>query len=145
MILFVNLTIYDKLYLMKQLFITAILCVFSLISAAQTSITCKSRETCWWNVDSEQFDICSDAVFDNSLFVMNENEDMLVHKTSDMTSTYYVTTSESEEDYITYEVVSDVGNEYTVIFDVQRMLVKFMGTDDEGDIYLTMYAIKSVF
>ena len=76
---------------------------------------------------------------------MNENEDMLVHKTSDMTSTYYVTTSESEEDYITYEVVSDVGNESTVIFDVQRMLVKFMGTDDEGDIYLTMYAIKSVF
>jgi mRNA-degrading endonuclease HigB of HigAB toxin-antitoxin module len=130
---------------MKQLFITAILCVFSLISTAQTSITCKSRETCWWNVESEVFDICSDAVFDNSLFVMNENEDMLVHKTSDMTSTYYVTSSESEEDYITYEVVSDVGNEYTVFFDVQNMLVKFMGTDDEGDIYLTMYAIKSVF
>ncbi len=130
---------------MKQLLFIAILSFFSFISAAQTSISCKSRETCWWNVDSEQFDICSDAVFDNSLFVMNENEDMLVHKTSDMTSTYYVTTSESEEDYITYEVVSDVGNEYTVIFDVQRMLVKFMGTDDEGDIYLTMYAIKSVF
>ena len=130
---------------MKQLLFIAILSVFSFISAAQTRISCKSRETCCWNVDSEQFDICSDAVFDNSLFVMNENEDMLVHKTSDMTSTYYVTTSESEEDYITYEVVSDVGNEYTVIFDVQRMLVKFMGTDDEGDIYLTMYAIKSVF
>jgi mRNA-degrading endonuclease HigB of HigAB toxin-antitoxin module len=76
---------------------------------------------------------------------MNANEDMMVHKTSDMTSTYYVTESESEEDFITYEVVSDVGNEYTVIFDVQRMLVKFIGTDDEGDIYLTMYAIKSVF
>jgi hypothetical protein len=130
---------------MKQLILLTFLCVFTLIGAAQTSITCKSRETCWWNADSEQFDICSDVVFDNSLFVMNANEDMMVHKTSDMTSTYYVTESESEEDFITYEVVSDVGNEYTVIFDVQRMLVKFIGTDDEGDIYLTMYAIKSVF
>lgn len=130
---------------MNQLFITAVLCVFSLLSSAQTSITCKSRETCWWNVGNEEFDVCSDPVFDNSLFVMNKNEDMLVHKTSEMTSTYYVTSTEAEEDYITYEVVSDVGNEYTVIFDVQRMLVKFMGTDDEGDIYLTMYAIKSVF
>lgn len=130
---------------MKKILILSILCLSTLSAIAQTSISCKSRETCWWNADSEQFDLCSDVVFDNSLFVMNANEDMLTHKTSEMTSTYYVTSSESEEDFITYEVVSDVGNEYTVIFDVQRMLVKFIGTDEEEDIYLTMYAIKSVF
>jgi hypothetical protein len=130
---------------MKNLILSALLLVLTISSYAQTTITCKSRETCWYNTKSQEFDLCTDDVFDNSVFVMNKNEDMLIHRTSSMTSTYYVTASQSEEDFINYTVISDVGNEYIIMFDIEKLLVKFIGTDLEGNLFITMYSVKSVF
>jgi hypothetical protein len=130
---------------MKNLILSALFLVLTISSYAQTNFTCKSRETCWWNSYSEIFDNCSDVYFDNSVFTMNANEDILVHKTSSMTSSYYVTETDIKEDYITYSVISDVGNEYIVIFDVNKMLIKYIGVDGDGDMFLIMYSIKSVF
>jgi len=130
---------------MKNLILSALFLVLTISSYAQTTFTCKSRETCWWNSYTETFTQCSDVYFDNSVFIMNKNEDILVHKTSSMTSSYYVVETEVEEDYITYSVISDVGNEYIVIFDVNKMLIKYMGVDGDGNMFLTMYGIKSVF
>jgi hypothetical protein len=130
---------------MKNLILSALFLVLTISSYAQTTFTCKSRETCWWNSYTETFTQCSDVYFDNSVFIMNKNEDILVHKTSSMTSSYYVVGTEVEEDYITYSVISDVGNEYLVIFDVEKMLIKYMGVDGDGNMFLTMYGIKSVF
>lgn len=130
---------------MKNLILSALFLVLTISSYAQTTFTCKSRETCWYDVKTETFNQCSDVSFDNSVFVMNANEDILVHKTSSMTSSYYVIATEVEEKFITYSVISDVGNEYIVIFDVDKMLIKYMGVDTNGNMFLTMYGIKSVF
>lgn len=130
---------------MKNLILSALFLVLTISIYAQTTFTCKSKEICWWNASTETFSNCSEVYFDNSVFVMNANEDILVHKTSTMTSSYYVIGSEVEEDYITYSVISDVGNEYIVMFDVNKMLIKYMGVDADGDLFLTMYGIKSVF
>ena len=130
---------------MKKLTLSFFALLFCLASYSQTVFTNKSRETCWWNTYSQSFDECSGTSFDNSIFILNENEDMIVHKTSSMTSTYYVTKTENESNFITYEVISDVGNSYTVIFDVEKVLIKIMGSDSEGNIFITMYSVKSVF
>ena len=130
---------------MKNLVLSTLLLILTISTYAQTSFTCKSRETCWWDSDSESYNNCSDSYFDNSVFIMNENEDMVVHRTSSMTSTYYITETEVEDKFFTYDVVSDVGNKYLLMFDLEKMLIKFMGTDDEGNVFLTMYGIKATF
>lgn len=130
---------------MKNLALVTFFLALTFISYTQITFTIKSSETCWWSDYTEDFSSCSETVFDNSVFVMNENEDMLIHKTSEMTSTYYVTETEVEEDFVTYSVTSDVGNNYIVIFDIEKMLIKFVGTDVDGNMYINMYKIKSVF
>ena len=130
---------------MKNLVISTLLLMITISTYAQTSFTCKSRETCWWDSYLESYNNCSDSYFDNSVFIMNENEDMVVHRTSSMTSTYYITETEVEDKFFTYDVVSDVGNKYLLMFDLEKMLIKFMGADDEGNVFLTMYGIKATF
>ena len=68
---------------------------------------------------------------------------MIVHTIDNITSTYYVKRSSYDEVYKSsvFEVVSDVGNYYTFIFDAKNQLVKILRQDDT----LIMFYIKSVF
>ena len=130
---------------MKNLTLSFVAILFCFLSYSQTVFTNQSKETCWWNTYKQKFEQCSGTSFDNSVFIVNENEDMVVHRTSTMTSTYYVTKTEVETNFITYEVISDVGNSYTLMFDVAKRLVKIMGSDSQGNVFITMYSVKSVF
>ena len=126
--------------LKKALLLLAIL--FSLNVKSQISVSCYYRETCLWNSSSKAFDICS-GYNEKGLFEVNERETMIVHTINNITSTYYVKQSSYDEAYKSsvYEVVSDVGNYYTFIFDAKNELVKILRRDDT----LIMFYIKSVF
>ena len=130
---------------MKNRILTLVFLAITAITYAQTTFSSKSVELCIWNDKYENFNDCYGSQFDNSVFVLNENEDMLIHKTSEMTSTYYITNTESEEDFVTYNATSDIGNEYIIMFDIEKRLIKFMGVDEDGTMYLLMYGIKAVF
>ena len=68
---------------------------------------------------------------------------MIIHTIENITSTYYVKSSDYDEQYKSsiFEVVSDVGNHYTFIFDAKNELVKILRKDNT----LIMFYIKSVF
>ena len=130
--------------LLLLLFITPIICF------SQTSFSCNLKEFCDWNEVTEEWEETGDPFEDHSLFVMNKDETMFTHTTSEMKSTYYVkksrhTQEEQEEGFFTYDVVSDVGNEYYYIFDMKNEEVKAITEDENGNSILIRWYVKSIF
>ena len=114
-------------------------------SIGQISFSFNTVETCLWSERTSSFSICGEQYVDNSLLKVNKAETMFTHITEDMTSTYYVISTEHIDGYYQYSVESDVGNEYEFILDVEKELFKILGTNANGDIFLTMYHIKAAF
>jgi len=129
-----------KKLLLLLLFTTPIICF------SQTSFSCNLKEFCDWNEYKDTWeDDCNPFEY-NCLFVMNKDETMFVHTTATMKSTYYVKEKLSGEDnQFTYEVVSDVGNEYYYIFDVKNEEVKAITEDENGNSILIRWYVKSIF
>ena len=129
-----------KIKLKKALLFLTIL--FSLNVKSQMSVSCYYRETCLWTSSSKAFDIC-DGYNEKGLFEVNKSASMIIHTIENITSTYYVKSSDYDEQYKSsiFEVVSDVGNHYTFIFDAKNELVKILRKDNT----LIMFYIKSVF
>lgn len=129
-----------KSYLKQLIVFLAILFSTNLIS--QVSVSCFYKEICLYNSSTQAFDICT-GYKENGLFEVNKRETMIVHTIDNITSTYYVKKSSYDEVYKSsvFEVVSDVGNHYTFIFDAKNQLVKILRQDD----VLLMFYIKSVF
>ena len=127
---------------MKKIQLT-LLALFSLYLNvnSQISISCYFRDICYWNAYNQKFENCNGYV-QRSLFEVNKTETMIVHTTDKLTSTYYVKYASYEEEYKiwSYDVISDVGNKYTFMFDFKNNLVKVL---DNGR--LSMYYIKSAF
>jgi hypothetical protein len=127
---------------MKKITLLLLLTLFSFTIKSQISVSCSYRETCYWNSSTQAFDICS-GYSEKGLFEVNKRETMIIHTINNITSTYYVKRSSYDEEYKSsvFEVVSDVGNYYTFIFDAKNQLVKILRQDDT----LIMFYIKSVF
>ena len=129
-----------KKLLLLLLFVTPIICF------SQTSFSCDLKEFCDWNEDNNTWERDCNPFEDHSLFVMNKDETMFIHTTSTMKSTYYVKEKLSEEDnQFSYNVVSDVGNEYFYIFDVKNEEVKALTEDENGNAILVRWYVKSIF
>ena len=97
-----------------------------------------------YNPNTKIFDPIGDPVFDNSVFTLNKNEDMVVHKTSEATTTYYLSNRIINDQVFTYDAISDRGHDFTILFDLDNGAVKLMGNQDDA-YYLILYSIKAVF
>ncbi len=97
-----------------------------------------------WNTNTETFDSFGDAVFDNSVFIVNENVDQVIHKTSEGITTYYLSNNKFDDGIVVSDGISDTGVEYTIIFDFDKSQIKLLG-NYEGQIILLLYGIKAVF
>ncbi len=131
---------------MKAKLTTLILLTFMFLSSfSQTSFSCYYREYCYWNENTEEFENC-EGYEEASLFVINESETMFTHTIESMKSTYYVNDSEydSENDVFTYDVVSDVGNEYLYIFDPSNKEVRAVFVQDGATVLVRFY-VKAIF
>ncbi len=119
-------------------------CLFS-TSKSQISISCDYQSYCQWNENLKKFQNCNgyDA---SSMFSFNEKETMFTHTTSEMTSTYYITKSSYNEelDIFTYDVVSDVGNDYVYVVDMKNKEIRAL-FHTEGKTYMVIFVIKSMF
>lgn len=126
--------------LLLLLFVTPIICF------SQTSFSCDLKEFCDWDEVTEVWENDCDPFEYHCLFEMNKDETMFVHTTPTMKSTYYVKEKLSAEDnQFTYNVVSDVGNEYFYIFDVKNEEVKAITEDENGNSILIRFYVKSIF
>jgi hypothetical protein len=77
---------------------------------------------------------------------MNEAETVFTHTTETIKSSYFVKSSEydKENDVYTYNVTSDVGNDYYYIFDLKNKEVRILITK-EDTIELLRFYVKTIF
>ena len=121
------------------------LCVFQ--ANTQVSLSCTYREYCEYNDYTDKFETDCNGYEDVSLFVMNDSETLFTHTTEERKSTYYVTKREynSENDVYTYNVKSDIGNDYYFVFDLNNKAVKAVYVDDEERTILLRFYVKAIF
>lgn len=123
-----------------------ILILGQFLGSAQTSLSCHHREYCKWNANTEKFVDCS-GYDEASLFVVNDSETMLTHTIESMKSTYYVNERkyDSENEIWTYDVTSDIGNEYLYFFDLKNKEIRALFINDEGETMLLVFYVKAIF
>ncbi len=131
--------------------ILTLICVmfFAVSIQAQTAqnISTNYKQTCYWSKSSAAFTDCGDNKEYSSLFKINSDATMFYHTTNDIKSTYYVSKKNylSNCDCYSYDVISDVGNKYTFIVDLEKNQLKIMSlnhssTDDD---YMILFKVKS--
>ena len=126
--------------------ILLILLFVPFIGHAQTSFSCNYKEFCDWDELNEVWERDCDYFENHCLFEMNDAETMFIHTTEKMKSTYYVKEKLSGKDnQFTYNVVSDVGNEYFYIFDIKNKEVKAITEDENGNSVLIRWYVKAIF
>ena len=128
---------------------TILILVFALLGLtnlkAQISFSCTYRQYCEWNEYTEKFGNCQ-GYEESSLFVMNENETMFTHTIETMKSTYYVNSKEydKEKDVWSYNVTSDVGNNYLYVFDPKNKEIRALYIKD-GKTMMIVFTFKAIF
>ena len=82
---------------------------------------------------------------ESSLFVLNPEETVFEHTTPRQKSSYYVQSRKNEGKVYTYEVKSDVGNNYTFEVDLAQDRMDIMVRADNGRWYLLRRHLKRVW
>jgi len=128
----------------KSLILIA-LCITSTNLLSQLSFSCNYKEVCKWDNYKKEYNNCNGYEY-NSLFRVNKAETMFVHTTEEMTSSYYVKSSQYNEEYDVHNffVTSDVGNEYLYIFDLKNKEIRVLSTNN-GEVGLIRFYVKSMF
>lgn len=132
---------------MKNLIKTTLLLVSLTLSSslfAQISFSCNAREYGYWNEVTKEFGNF-EGYKESSLFTFNEAETLFTHTTESITSTYYIQSSEYDEEYdvYAYKVISDVGNEYQYIFDPANREIRALSV--KGGPYIIRFYVKAIF
>lgn len=123
------------------LIVTAMLLSPSLI--AQVTFTLDAHILLKWTEESGRYVETGDWIKDPSMMKLNELETVFNHRTNRMESNYYVKSTEHEEDYRMYYVVSDVGNEYLFMIDIEKRLFKIIDQPDDSN--MLIHNIKATF
>lgn len=118
------------------------LCLFSNMSQAQIYASCTHRDYYKYNEATEDFEYMN-GYDENSMFKINAQLTMFEHTTPDMSSSYYVSESEYDENEktLTMDVVSDVGNNYRYIFDMDDNKIRVLFKRD-GVVQLLVFTVK---
>lgn len=80
-----------------------------------------------------------------SMFVVNPAWTVFEHTTPAMKSTYYVQSSKKDGDVYSYEVKSDVGNNYTFQVDLKNSKMDIIGKNSEGRWFVRRWHFKSTW
>lgn len=134
---------------MRKLFLLIVaITAFVFSSLAQgVTITTYGKKMYDWDDKKKEWIFTSEDEKFASLFEFNDKGTMLKHTISEMQSTYYVKNSKptKDKDIFEFELVSDVGNKYTMIVDYKNMSVRFICKASDGGWYLLRYAIKKAW
>jgi hypothetical protein len=113
---------------------------------AQTFYSCTEKVYCYYNDETEEFDNCDEYIEESSLFEVNETMTVFIHTTESMKSTYYVRSTETlDSGLIIYHVISDVGNEYSYVFDDEYDEIRCLIVFSDDSMAILGFTIKSIF
>lgn len=132
---------------MKLRLITICLLTFMSISVfAQMNISTNFRQDGIWDKEKEEWSIFSTDDEELTFFEFNKDFTMFKHTTATITSAYMIKSQKYDEENERYEfdVVSDVGNKYYMIFDLKNENVRFIYERD-GSMFLVQHSIKKVW
>ena len=129
----------EILFLMVLLFSTQLM-------FAQLHISTNLRQDAVYNDETQSYDKTAEDQPGVTFIDFSANYTLFTHKTKKMSSTYSVTSSETndEDETILFDIVSDVGNTYTMVLDVNNSQVFFLYEVD-GKIYLIRHNIKKLW
>ncbi|WP_044115468.1 hypothetical protein, partial [Anaerophaga thermohalophila] len=132
---------------MKAKLITICLLTFLSINVfAQMNISTNFRQDGIWDDEKEEWSIFSTDDEEITFFEYNKDFTMFKHTTASITSAYMIKSQKYDEENERYEfdVVSDVGNKYYMIFDLKNENVRFI-YEREGSLFLVQHSIKRVW
>ncbi len=122
---------------MKKIVLLLALCGLGLSVQAQLYFSCTHRNYYQYNTETEELDY-TDGYDENSLFKIYPSMTMFEHITPDISSTYYASeyNYDEENNIITFNCMSDVGNKYMYIFDIDNSIIRviFLNEDLEGNV-----------
>jgi len=132
---------------MKSKLIT--ICVLTFLSLnmfAQMNISTNFRQDGIWDIEKEEWSIFSTDDEELTFFEFNKDFTMFKHTTASITSAYMIKSQKYDEENERYEfdVLSDVGNKYFMIFDLKNENVRFIYEREEG-LFLVQHSIKKVW
>ena len=124
------------------------LLVIASTASGQFHVSTNLREDFEWDVETEQWVFVSSNKEELTFLEFNEDWSMLKHITPTISSAYIIKSMEHNEEYDSWEcqVVSDVGNKYFMVLDLERNNVRFMSQKrNTEDNTLVKHTIKSTW
>ncbi|MBB00339.1 MAG: hypothetical protein CMN34_05360 [Saprospirales bacterium] len=110
-------------------------------------ISTNLREDYNWNPKMEEWKFVSSDDEELTFFEFNADFTMFTHTTPSITSSYLVkeTLYDEESDQYEFDVVSDVGNKYLCILDLEQDNIRFIGNIGESNSWLVRHSIKKLW
>ena len=135
---------------MKKLIFTLTLAVICSVGMkAQQTLSATYRSYCTWNDTIKKFNSNCPGKEESSLFEFTKNESMFIHTIAEMKSTYYIKSKEwdAKNEVMTYDVLSDIGNEYFVVVDIKHKDAKEVRIAyvSNGTTIMVRFTIKEVW
>jgi len=134
--------------LMKRFYTVLFICFLSATSLlSQMYISTNLREDYNWNPKMEEWKFVSSDDEELTFFEFNADFTMFTHTTPSITSSYLVkeTLYDEESDQYEFDVVSDVGNKYLCILDLEQDNIRFIGNIGESNSWLVRHSIKKLW
>ena len=134
--------------LMKRFYTVLSICFLSATSLlSQMYISTDLREDYDWNPKAQEWNFVSSDDEELTFFEFNAEFTMFTHTTPSMTSSYLIkeTLYDEESDQYEFDVVSDVGNKYVCILDIEQDNIRFIGNIGESSSWLVRHSIKKLW
>jgi hypothetical protein len=131
--------------ILNKLLLVIVLAI-NLSCFAQMNISTDLREDYVWSELEGDWVFVSSNKSEFTFLKFNEELTMFQHTTPTITSAYIINSNEYDEerDQYTFDVTSDVGNNYTLIIDVNNNNVRFIGENEYG-LFVVRHNIKRLW
>ena len=132
---------------MKKLLTTiSVFAIACLPLWGQMNISTNLTQNFAWDTETRGWVPSSEEVEDYTFFSFNEEYSMLKHTTSKMTSAYLVKSISKDtldnDPLLLLDIVSDVGNQYLMIIDINDNTLRFI---DEDFTFMKSQSIKNIW
>ena len=129
-----------------KLFTICFLTFMSFNLFAQINISTDFREFYIWEKKSKEWEKYDEDKNYLSFFEFNKDLTMFIHTTPSYITAYVINSSEfnNEEDHYEFDIMSDIGNKYFMILDIENNNLRFIMESDD-DLILVRYNVKKIW
>lgn len=130
----------------KKIILLGIALISCFSTFAQLNVSTNLRMDFSWDNVNKEWKFESQDEESLTFFVFNKDFTLVKHTTASVTSAYMIKSQEHDEedgrDQYIFDVVSDVGNKYMMIFDVKNDNIRFVNNDGS---HMVKHRIKSTW